>query len=75
MLQLGRDPEQRKCLGANGRDWIRANLLPEVLASEVRSVIEGVIATRKYLDCTIPAFRQASQPLPPLRGPGDLPQA
>jgi glycosyltransferase involved in cell wall biosynthesis len=55
MLQLGRDREQRKVLGANGRDWIGANLLPEVLASKVRSVIVGAIATPKFVHCPTPA--------------------
>jgi glycosyltransferase involved in cell wall biosynthesis len=47
MLQLGKDQEQRKSLGANGRDWICSNLLPEVLAFKVRSVIGGAIARHK----------------------------
>jgi len=52
MLQLGTNREQRQFLGANGRDWICANLVPEILASKVRSVIVGAIATQKYVHCT-----------------------
>ena len=55
MLRLGRDRRQREYLGDNGRRWIHANLVPNVLASQVRSVINDVIAARARMQNAKPS--------------------